>query len=494
MKDLSRILALIESGFRSIHVLVIGDVMLDRYVWGSVDRISPEAPVPVLRSVHTTRVPGGAANVAMNLVGLGAQATQAGFWGDDPEQGELRQILNNAGVETSGMTISAHPTVSKTRVMARHQQLLRMDVENLGDRPRDEHDALLRQALQLVNKADAVILSDYAKGTLSLALCQSVIGAARERGIPVLVDPKNKNFAKYAGATTICPNLAELSLATGIDPSQFDELIAAGKQLLIEARIQFLTVTMSEKGILLLFPDSSFHSPARAREVFDVSGAGDTVIATMAACLAGGLAAESAADLSNIAAGIAVSKAGTAPITRDELVAELTISSTMASSEKVLDNDQLLLRITEWRATGHRIVFTNGCFDILHVGHITLLEQCRQFGDKLIVAINSDASVQRLKGPTRPVVGETERARVLASLAATDAVTIFDEATPLNLIRRIRPNVLVKGGDYTTATVVGHEDVMSWGGRVEIVPTVPGYSTTSTIARMKAPETPVVNL
>jgi D-beta-D-heptose 7-phosphate kinase/D-beta-D-heptose 1-phosphate adenosyltransferase len=487
VKDLSRILPLIESGFQSIHVLVIGDVMLDRYVWGSVDRISPEAPVPVLRSVHTTRVPGGAANVCMNVAGLGARATQAGFWGNDLEQRELGELLNNAGVETSGMTVSSHPTISKTRVMARQQQLLRMDVEDLGARPESEHEALLEGALRLVSEADAVILSDYAKGALSPALCRGVIEAARRRGIPVLVDPKEKAFDKYAGATTICPNLSELSLATGIDRANLDELITAGQKLVGEVGIDFLTVTMSEKGILLLFPDSSVHSPARAREVFDVSGAGDTVIATMATCLASGLDAESAVNLSNLAAGIVVGKTGTAPISRNELVAELTISTTMTSPEKVLDNERLMVRIAEWRAMGHRIVFTNGCFDILHVGHITLLEQCRQYGDKLIVAINSDASVQSLKGPTRPVVGESERARVLAALASTDAVTIFDEQTPLTLIRKIRPDVLVKGGDYTTATVVGADDVISWGGRVEIVATVPGYSTTNTIARMKTP-------
>ena len=487
MKDLSRILSLLENGFRSIEVLVIGDVMLDRYVWGSVDRISPEAPVPVLRSVHTTRVPGGAANVAMNLVGLGTRATQAGFWGQDPERNELTELLSNAGVDTSGMIQSAHPTISKTRIMARRQQLLRMDIENSAARPQSERDALREQVLRLVSKADGIILSDYAKGTLSPALCSSAIEAARRRGVPVLVDPKDKSFAKYAGATTICPNLAELSLATGIECGDTDELIAAGKRLVSELHIDFLTVTMSERGILLVFPDSSFHSPARAREVFDVSGAGDTVIATMAACLASGLDPESAVSLSNAAAGIVVGKTGTAPVSRNELVAELTTSSALTSPEKVLDSKQLLVRIAEWRATGHRIVFTNGCFDILHVGHITLLEQCRQFGDKLVVAINSDASVHCLKGPSRPVVGESERARVLAALAATDAVTIFDEQTPLNLIQQIRPDVLVKGGDYTTATVVGAEDVLSWGGRVEIVPTVPGYSTTGTIARMKTP-------
>jgi len=490
VKDLSRILSLIEEGFHSVRVLIIGDVMLDRYVWGSVDRISPEAPVPVLRSMNTTMVPGGAANVAMNLVGLGVRTIQAGFWGDDAEQRELGQLLRSAGVDLSGMIQSGHPTISKTRVMAHRQQLLRMDIENAADRPLSEQDALLERALHEVSEADAIILSDYAKGTLSPALCGAVIEKARRRGIPVLVDPKDKSFAKYAGATTICPNLAELALATGVERNNLPELIAAGQRLVAETGIDFLTVTMSEKGILLVFPDSSVHSRARAREVFDVSGAGDTVIATMAVCLASGLEASSAVDLSNVAAGIVVGKTGTAPISRNELVVELTTSAAIAGPEKVLGDEQLLVRIAEWRATGHRIVFTNGCFDILHIGHITLLEQCRQFGDKLIVAINSDASVQCLKGPTRPVVKQSDRARVLAALASTDAVTIFDEQTPLNLIRRIRPDVLVKGGDYTTATVVGAEDVMSWGGRVEIVPIVPGHSTSNIISRMNTPSSP----
>lgn len=490
MKDLSRVFSLIETGLASTRVLVIGDVMLDRYVWGSVDRISPEAPVPVLRSLRTTNVPGGAANVAMNLVGLGVRATLAGFWGNDLEQRELGDLLSAAGVDGSGLIASSHPTISKTRVMARQQQLLRMDVENPAVHSADEQDALLERALQLASEADAVILSDYAKGTLSPTLCQRVIDVARRRRIPLLADPKDKSFAKYAGATTICPNLPELSLATGIDRGNLPALIEAGKRLVEETGIDFLTVTMSEKGILLLRSGASFHSPTRAREVFDVSGAGDTVIATMAVCLARGLEAESTADLANVAAGIVVGKTGTAPIYRHELVAELTTSAAIVSREKVLDNEQLLMRIAEWRAAGHRIVFTNGCFDILHSGHIILLEQCHQFGDKLIVAINSDASVQCLKGPTRPVVKESDRARVLAALASTDAVTIFDEETPLTLIRRIRPDVIVKGGDYTTATVVGAEDVMSWGGKVEIVPIVPGHSTSSIIARMNTPPSP----
>jgi D-beta-D-heptose 7-phosphate kinase / D-beta-D-heptose 1-phosphate adenosyltransferase len=486
VKEQSRLLSLIESGFSTLRVLVIGDVMLDRSVWGDVDRISPEAPVPVLRSVRTTNAPGGAGNVAMNLAGLGVKVTQAGFWGNDADMRELTALLSTGGVDCSGMVLSGHSTISKTRIVSRNQQLLRLDVESAEPHSAAEHQTLLERSLALVNTADGVILSDYDKGALSPQLCQAVIGLARERGIPVLVDPKGRDFGKYAGATTICPNLHELGLVTGIDRGNIVELLTAAQALVSELRLDYMTVTMSEKGIRILYPHSFLHFPTRAREVFDVTGAGDTVVATLAASLAGGLDAASAVELANIAAGIVVAKTGTAPVSRNELVAQFTASTQMKGPDKILDLHHLLVRLAEWRANGDRIVFTNGCFDILHVGHITLLEQCRDFGDKVIIGLNSDASVQRLKGPTRPVVGEKERARVLAALGSTDAVVIFDDATPFELIRAVRPDVLVKGGDYVASTIVGAEDVVTWGGRVEIVPTVNGASTTNTIRKMTA--------
>jgi D-beta-D-heptose 7-phosphate kinase/D-beta-D-heptose 1-phosphate adenosyltransferase len=486
VKEQSRLLSLIESGFAEFRILVIGDVMLDRSIWGDVDRISPEAPVPVLRSLRTTTAPGGAANVAMNLVGLGVKAAQAGYWGNDAEMRELSALLTAAGVDSSAMIASAHATISKTRIVSRNQQLLRLDVESAEPHSATEQQALLERSLESVRTADAVILSDYAKGALSAQLCQAVIALARERGIPVLVDPKDRDFSKYAGATTICPNLQELGLVTGIDRHHLTELLAAAQKLVSQLDIDYMTVTMSEKGIRILYPDAVFHFPTRAREVFDVTGAGDTVIATLAASLAGGLDAQTAVTLANIAAGIVVAKTGTSPISRNELVAEFTASTQMKGPDKILDLPHLLVRLAEWRANGDRIVFTNGCFDILHVGHITLLEQCREFGDKVVIGLNSDASVNRLKGPTRPLVGEKERARVLAALGSTDAVIIFDEPTPFELIRCVRPDVLVKGGDYTTATIVGADDVVTWGGRVEIVPTVIGASTTNTIRKMSA--------
>jgi D-beta-D-heptose 7-phosphate kinase/D-beta-D-heptose 1-phosphate adenosyltransferase len=485
LPELHSILNLLEGGFSQIKVLVVGDIMLDRYILGEVDRISPEAPVPVIRHAQRYERPGGAANVAMNLAGLGCQAFLAGFCGADGEKAELTALLEKAGVDMVGVVTSSLPTISKTRIVGRQQQLLRLDIESRDPYPAVESERLIERAEELAGKVHAVILSDYAKGALTTALCERVIRAARAAGVPVLADPKTPDFSKYSGATTICPNLQELSVATGIDAHKTDEMLTAAQALIHEHDIEFLTVTMSEKGIRLLSPGAAvYHSPARAREVFDVSGAGDTVIATLAASMAGGLHIHTAVELANLAAGIVVGKVGTVPIAQHELIAALTPSTGLSSGEKVLDFERAKLRVAEWRASGETIVFTNGCFDLLHVGHITLLEDCRRFGSKLVLGLNTDMSVSRLKGPSRPIVGENERARVMSALAAVDAVVLFDEETPLELIRALKPNVLVKGGDYVVATVVGHEDVIASGGRVEIVPTVEGFSTTNLVKKM----------
>ncbi len=491
LPELHSILNLLEGGFSQLKVLVIGDIMLDRYIHGDVERISPEAPVPVLRHARRYERAGGAANVAMNLAGLGCQAILSGFWGNDAEQAELAAILSRANIDTVGVVTSSLPTISKTRIVGRTQQLLRLDIESRDTPPAAEASDLQQRATDLVAKVHAVILSDYAKGALTAALCEAVIRAARSANIPILADPKTPDFSKYNGATTVCPNLGELSAATGIPAHRIDDLLAAGQALVPEHDFKFLTVTMSEKGISVLRPAAAgntgiYHSPARAREVFDVSGAGDTVIATLAASLAAGLQIETAVELANLAAGIVVSKVGTVPIARNELVGALTPSSNITAGEKILDLERIKLRVAEWRASGETIVFTNGCFDLLHVGHITLLEDCRRFGSKLVLGLNADASVCRLKGPTRPIVSERERARVMAALAAVDAVVLFEEDTPLELIRALKPNVLVKGGDYTIETVVGHEDVLANGGRVEIIPTVEGFSTTNIVKKLTA--------
>jgi D-beta-D-heptose 7-phosphate kinase/D-beta-D-heptose 1-phosphate adenosyltransferase len=484
LPEIHAVLGLLEGGFSRLKILVVGDLMLDRYILGEVDRISPEAPVPVLRHAQRYERAGGAANVAMNLAGLGCHALLAGFWGDDAERRELAAFLDEAKIDTAGVVTTSLPTISKTRIVGRRQQLLRLDIES-RERPGPVDVQRLRErAEQLVGKVHAVVLSDYAKGALTAEICEAVIRAARAAGTPVLADPKTPDFSKYSGATMVCPNLAELSVATGVATQELEALLAAGEQQRAEHGLTYLTVTMSEQGIRVLSEGKAYHSPARAREVFDVSGAGDTVIATLAAGLAGGLQVETAVELANLAAGIVVGKVGTVPIAQHELIAALTPSSGISSGEKVLDRVTLAKRIAEWRAAGESIVFTNGCFDLLHVGHVILLEDCHRFGTKLVLGLNTDASVQRLKGPLRPVVGENERARVMSALGAVDAVVLFDEDTPLELIRAVKPDVLVKGGDYQVETVVGHEEVMAAGGRVEIVPTVEGFSTSNIVRKL----------
>jgi D-beta-D-heptose 7-phosphate kinase/D-beta-D-heptose 1-phosphate adenosyltransferase len=310
-----------------------------------------------------------------------------------------------------------------------------------------------------------------------------VIQAARKLGIPVLVDPKSADFSRYKGATTICPNLGELSAATHLDARDLQAVLDAAEAMVPALEIEFLTATLSDKGIAMVRPGSRFMAPAVARQVFDVSGAGDTVIAVLALCLASGLKPETAAELANLAAGIVVGKVGIVPVEKHELLAALGPEIALHAEDKMVNRKDLVSRVALWKSNGERVVFTNGCFDLLHVGHITVLEQARRFGDRLIVAINSDTSVSALKGPNRPIVGQADRARVLAALAAVDAVVVFDEATPLELIIAMRPDVLVKGGDYGLDTVVGAPEVLSWGGQVKIVPTVEGLSTTGLIAR-----------
>lgn len=486
--DLHRIVRLVEGEWSTKHILIIGDVMLDRYVWGDVERISPEAPVPVVRTVRRSEQPGGAGNVAMNIAGMGAKATLIGFVGEDAEGAAIETLIRRAGISAELLRVTDHPTTSKLRIIGGNQQMVRLDTEQIDGYPGQAYERLVEGYSSLVASADAVVLSDYAKGALATEVCVHAIGTARAKGIPVLVDPKQRNFGRYRGATTICPNLSELSAATGIPARETEALLGAGRKLVSELELEGLTATMSEKGIALLRETSTFIAPAVARQVFDVSGAGDTVVATLALSLASGLDLELAVQLANIAAGIVVSKVGTVPVTRDELMLSLMPQIELEAREKVLTLESLLPRIGAWRSAGERIVFTNGCFDLLHIGHITLLQDARREGDRLVVAINSDRSVHELKGPTRPIVGERERGRILAALAAVDAVVIFDEPTPLQLIEALHPDVIVKGGDYREETVVGANEIRAWGGRVKIVPTVDGYSTTKLIARANSPD------
>ncbi|HWB33464.1 MAG TPA: bifunctional D-glycero-beta-D-manno-heptose-7-phosphate kinase/D-glycero-beta-D-manno-heptose 1-phosphate adenylyltransferase HldE [Acidobacteriaceae bacterium] len=473
----------IEERWRTKRLLVVGDVMLDRYIWGEVGRISPEAPVPVVRATHQSHQPGGAANVAMNIVKLGAQAEVIGFAGGDDDERLLAECLRANGVTPGFVKCEGFPTITKLRILGGRQQMLRLDSERPGARTAGDCERLAARVLERMAGCDAIVLSDYAKGVLTPEVCQAVIGAARAKGIPVLVDPKSADFTRYRGATTICPNLGELAAATGQEARELDALLNAAEEMVRQFDLEFLTATLGEKGIALLRPGNRKLAPAVARQVFDVSGAGDTVIATLALSLASGLRPETGVELANVAAGIVVGKVGTVPVEKHELLAALMPEIALHAEDKVVTREELVQRASLWRAGGERIVFTNGCFDLLHIGHITVLEQARRFGDRLIVAINSDASVSGLKGPTRPIVKERERARVLAALAAVDAVVVFGEATPLDLIVASRPDVIVKGGDYDVDTVVGAKEVMSWGGQVKIVPTVEGFSTTGLIAK-----------
>jgi len=483
MEQLHQVIHEIEHNWASRRILVVGDVMLDKYVFGDVARISPEAPVPVVRATHRTEHPGGAANVAMNIARLGALAQVIGFTGGDDSERLLAAGLEADAIKISFVSCDEFPTITKQRIFGGRQQIVRVDTERLDARPAGDYERLIAAVLEDLPSAHAVVLSDYAKGVLTPKVCAQIIEAARGLGIPVLVDPKSIDFTHYRGATAICPNLGELAAATGESTRDLLRVLDAGRALIVPLDVDFIVATLSDKGIALLQPAGHSIAPAVARQVFDVSGAGDTVIATLALSLASGLDRMTAVELANLAAGIVVAKVGTVPVEKHELLAALAPDLALHAEEKVLTREELLTRVALWRAGGQRIVFTNGCFDLLHVGHIALLEQAHRFGDRLIVAINSDASVSALKGPNRPIVGQRERARVLAALAAVDAVVVFNDATPLDLIVASRPNVLVKGGDYVVATVVGAAEVESWGGQVKIVPIVEGYSTTQLIHR-----------
>jgi len=490
--DIERTQDAVRSGFGGAPVLVVGDVMLDRYLWGEVKRISPEAPVPVVHVQRETLAAGGAANVALNLAGLGLQVTLAGFTGHDNHRRDLLALLDQAGIDTSAIVIASdRSTTVKTRIIGGHQQMLRLDVEHGTDAPAADIDRLLEAVTHHIDAMGAVVLSDYAKGTLPPRVCQTIIRTARRHGIPVLADPKGRDYARYASATTLSPNRAELAVAIGMSASDLDALLIGGQHLRASLGLDYLTVTRSEQGITLIEPDQIHHVPATAREVFDVSGAGDTVIATLAAGTVAGLSRMDSIRLANLAAGIVCGKVGTAPVERAELLAELEsrfIAPILTLDDKIVSLDVLTRRVEAWRTRGETIVFTNGCFDLLHAGHVIYLERARREGDRLILGLNTDDSVRRLKGPARPILSQRDRARVLAALTSVDAVVLFDEDTPLHLIHALRPDVLAKGADYTEDQVVGAREVKSWGGRVALIPYVEGFSTSGIIRRIEAGE------
>lgn len=471
----------------ALQVLVVGDLMLDEYLWGQTERISPEAPVQVVDVVGEELRLGGAGNVINNLLALGCQVKVASVVGDDGDGRLLRQLLEDRGIDGSGLLLAAHRTTSrKTRVLASHQQMLRIDRESRQPLDSDQESELLKFLRKEAADCQVILVSDYLKGVLSDQVLEAVIGLGQSRMLPVVVDPKGKDFSRYRGATVLTPNRREAQAAAGRDFVDEEALVAAGEQLCQELNLMALVMTRSEEGMsLFLRGGQHLRLATDARDVFDVSGAGDTVLACLGAALGMGLDIEAGARLANLAAGIVVGKLGTSTVSPAELRHAAALQQA-DSAGKLCSREQLAAILAGERARGRRVVFTNGCFDLLHVGHIRYLQKARQLGDLLVLGLNSDASIQRLKGPKRPLIGEEERAHILAALDCIDHVTIFDEDTPLELLETLRPDILVKGGDYTPETVVGRELVESYGGRVELIQFVDGKSTTNIIDKILA--------
>ncbi len=394
--------------------------------------------------------------------------------------------MQKIGIDTQGIiTLQYRPTIAKTRILGGHQQMMRLDQENAGALSQQENSQVFEAIPKMLSlKPSMVILSDYAKGLLSEAVCQYIIQACRQANIPVLVDPKGKDYAKYSGATALTPNKKETAEACNTVVSDA-ELIQKASALKQSLGLTFLAVTRGEEGITLL-DDQVHHLEATAKQVFDVSGAGDTVIATLAAGMMHGLSPLDSLDLANTAAGVVVGKVGTVPISKSELLLALANQQSSQQAHKVCDLVELMQKVEIWKQTQQKIVFTNGCFDLLHAGHVTYLEAAKKRGDKLILGLNTDRSVSALKGPSRPVVNQNDRARVLAALESVDAVILFDEDTPLNLINTIKPQVIAKGSDYTVAQVVGGQEVLSWGGEIALIDLVEGRSTSNLIKKMNS--------
>jgi len=468
--------------FADLDIWVVGDLMIDEYVTGSVERISPEAPVPVVCAQASEHRLGGAANVARQIATLGARVSIAGICGDDDAGERLLQLCTLAGIDSRAVVrLPGRHTTRKLRVVSHSQQLLRLDWEDVQPCTTEVSARLVRQ-LVAGSPADAIILSDYAKGVLTP---ETIAGVLRVRGaLPLVVDPKHRDFARYRGATTVTPNLHELEVACGhtLDVEDSAAIASAARALMASAGLESMVVTLGNHGMLVVPADGPEAAvPAMRHEVYDVTGAGDTAIAVLTLALAARAPLAQAAQLANAAAGVSVCQVGAVAVSaasiRDALAAH--------PDGKLLSRHELAARAATWRTAGKRIVFANGCFDLLHAGHLALLSHAAKLGDVLVLAINSDTSVRRLKGPERPLVPQAERAALLAALTFVDAVTIFEEDTPLAVLQAVRPHVLVKGGDYQPSEVVGRELVEGAGGRVVIVPLTPEKSTSSLVARIR---------
>ncbi|MBD2795825.1 bifunctional D-glycero-beta-D-manno-heptose-7-phosphate kinase/D-glycero-beta-D-manno-heptose 1-phosphate adenylyltransferase HldE [Xenorhabdus sp. 18] len=461
--------------FHRAGVLVVGDVMLDRYWYGPTSRISPEAPVPVVKVETIEERPGGAANVAMNIASLGANSHLIGLTGIDDAARALSDKLSSVKVRCDFVSVPTHPTITKLRVLSRNQQLLRLDFEegfqNVDAQP------MLEKIQQSLPHIGALVLSDYAKGALSQI--QAMIQLANEANVPVLIDPKGSDFTRYRGATLLTPNMSEFEAVVGHCKDD-DDLVQKGTKLVQDLQLQALLITRSERGMSLLrVGQPPLHLPTQAQEVFDVTGAGDTVIGVLATALAAGKPLNEACYLANAAAGVVVGKLGTSTVSSVEL--ENAVRGRAETGFGVMSETKLKDVVAQARQRGERIVMTNGCFDILHAGHVSYLSNARKLGDRLIVAVNSDASTKRLKGETRPVNPLEQRMIVLSALESVDWVVAFEEDTPQRLIAGILPDILVKGGDYQPAAIAGSEEVWAAGGEVKVLNFEEGISTTNII-------------
>jgi D-beta-D-heptose 7-phosphate kinase/D-beta-D-heptose 1-phosphate adenosyltransferase len=470
---------------KSARVLCIGDVMLDHYVYGDVERVSPEAPIPVLRIEREMKSLGGAGNVLRNLWALGASSAFISVVGNDEAGREIGRLIEAQDGAEAHVLVQPHRTTTvKTRYIAGNQQLLRADRESAIPLDPYIREDLLRLARELVADHPVVIISDYAKGVLTEGVALEIIREGREAGARVIVDPKGGDHIRYRGADIVKPNRRELAHATGMAVTTEDEIVAASRVLIERCGFGAVLASLGAEGSVLVSADGAIHTQrTEVREVYDVSGAGDTVVAALAAALAAGASLPEAAGLANVGAGIVVGKTGTAVVHVNELTATLNGRDPHAT-DKLVPRSHALDLVARWRRHGLKIGFTNGCFDLLHPGHVTLLGQAKAACDRLVVGLNSDASTARLKGPTRPIQSESERAAVLTSLSAVDLIVIFEEDTPMELIRELRPQLLVKGDDYQLDEVVGADFVKSIGGEVLLAKIVPGYSTTATIARL----------
>lgn len=466
---------------KEARCIVIGDVMLDHYLYGDVSRISPEAPIPVVNIRRRETVPGGAGNVACNLLAMGVQVVLAGIAGEDEDGRLLCEGLEKRGLIWRGIRSGQRPTTVKTRIVGKGQQIVRFDTESPEWLTEEEEERIMDAVLPELEQCDVLIISDYKKGICTGPLLQKVIPRMKERGCPVIVDPKGNDWRKYEGADIVTPNFKEFCEIIGKKIDNTEEAIRGESTAVLDRyHVGSLLVTRSEYGMTFSGNEIVHSFPAKARTVYDVSGAGDTVVAVLSSLIATGMDPLSAADLSNIAAGISVSHSGTYEVSFDELKAEYEEKNDLTDS-KIMDLEHLLLQVGKWRKEKKKIIFTNGCFDILHAGHVSYLQKARELGDVLIIGLNADDSVRRLKGNDRPVNPENDRALVLSALAAVDAVVIFNEDTPHDLIRAVAPDVLVKGGDYKTEDIVGRE----FAGETRVIPFLPGRSTTDVIRRIQ---------